>query len=325
MSRRSRWIVAIAGLVVGTLLALVFWTLRNPIAALAMRRRAELRSAGFAEVDLAGPDGALHAFVGGSGPGVLLLHGTGDQAGTWASVAPKLAERFRVVAVDLPGHGESAPAEGALAMATVVAGAERFLDEAAADGPAIVVGNSLGAWLATLLADRHPGRVARAVLVDGGALLGLGRGTPSLQPKSREEAAVLMGWLRDPSSPEVPGWVLDDAVRRAATGPIARMSGDAAGIGAHLLDEARLATIRVPFDLLWGASDRLVPVAYAERMAAALPAARITLVERCGHVPQLECPERFLAKLEEVLDAAPPALPEPAVEPDDETPEEDPA
>jgi len=312
MTRRSRWVVGIAALLLAVILGFVLWTVRNPIVALAMRRRSELRSAGFAEVDLAGADGPLHAFVGGAGPAVLLLHGTGDQAGTWASVAPRLAERHRVFAVDLPGHGESAPAEGDLSMATVVAGAERFLEEASTDGPAIVVGNSLGAWIATLLADRHPGRVARAVLIDGGALLGQVPGAPSLQPKTRAEAAELMRWLRDPESPEVPGWVLDDAIRRAASGPIARLSRDTAGLGAHLLDEERLAAIEVPFDLLWGASDRLVPVAYAERMATALPAARITLVERCGHVPQLECPERFGARLVEVLAAEPPALPEPS-------------
>jgi pimeloyl-ACP methyl ester carboxylesterase len=69
----------------------------------------------------------------------------------------------------------------------------------------------------------------------------------------------------------------------------------------------RLGEITTPVDLLWGASDRLLPLAYAERMAAQLPAARVTPIARCGHVPQAECPERFAAALAELLAAAPPA------------------
>ena len=55
--------------------------------------------------------------------------------------------------------------------------------------------------------------------------------------------------------------------------------------------------MKTPADLLWGASDQLMKPAYAERLLAQLPAARLTLLEHCGHIPQLECAPAFVATL----------------------------
>ncbi len=63
-------------------------------------------------------------------------------------------------------------------------------------------------------------------------------------------------------------------------------------------------------DLLWGASDRLLSVDYAKRLAAQLPVVRLTTIERCGHAPQVECPDRFTEALLKVLRNP---LPEPTV------------
>lgn len=69
---------------------------------------------------------------------------------------------------------------------------------------------------------------------------------------------------------------------------------------AYLLD-GKLDTLTIPVDLLWGASDKLLPLAWAEHLQAQLPAARLTKIDRCGHVPQQECPEAFSAALSKVL------------------------
>jgi pimeloyl-ACP methyl ester carboxylesterase len=269
-------------------------------------RRSRLTAAGFDLRTLGDGADRLTYYVAGDGPPLLFLHGAGDQAGTWNAVAPAFVGAYRVVAADLPGHGASEPRAGdTLPMATVVAGSERLLAEITRERPAIVVGNSMGAWIATLLALRHPDSVARIVLVDGGALPG-DPGSPSLIPTTREEAAKLMAMLRDPASPPIPDWQLDDLVRRAPSGATARMMRDLPGLISHLL-YGRLGEITVPADLLWGASDRLMPLAYAERMAAQLPAARLTVIDHCGHVPQLECPERFEEALAAVLAQPPPA------------------
>jgi abhydrolase domain-containing protein 6 len=241
---------------------------------------------------------------GGEGRPLVLLHGSGDSAGTWAAAASELIGDYRLLIPDLAGHGASEPVDGILPMATIVAALEALLDQVDLDAP-VLAGNSMGAWLAMLYAHKYPGRVARVVAINGGAILG----EPSevkLMPADRQEARQAMAAIRDPSSPTFPDEVLDDIVARANKGPIRRMMMDLAGMMAYLLD-GRLGEIETPVDLLWGESDGLMKLSYAEKMAAGLPRARITRIPKCGHIPQSECPERFDGQLREVLSSEPPA------------------
>ena len=96
-------------------------------------------------------------FRGGSGPVLVLLHGAGDQAAAWSLVAPKLLAGRTLVVPDLAGHGDSAPETGPLPVETLLAGLAAVLDEAAPKEPVTIVGNSLGAWLATALGEGPPG------------------------------------------------------------------------------------------------------------------------------------------------------------------------
>ena len=75
--------------------------------------------------------------------------------------------------------------------------------------------------------------------------------------------------------------------------------------------DGRLGEVTVPVDIVWGASDRVMPLSYAERMLAELPRARLTELPRCGHVPQQECPAAFAEALGKLLAGPPPeAAPE---------------
>ncbi|HUO87518.1 MAG TPA: alpha/beta fold hydrolase [Thermoanaerobaculia bacterium] len=277
---------------------------QGPLAARDAASRLALGEAGLERLEVEAAGRRLVLWRGGGGPDLVLLHGSGQQAGGWSAVAPGLSADFTVHALDLPGHGDSEPAEGPLPMADIVAGVEAYLDSL--EAPAILVGNSLGAWLATLRAHRHPERVARVVLVNGGALLNIPPAGVTLTPADREEARRAMAAIRDPASPALSDEVLDDIVRRGRSGPTPRMMQDLPSLMAHLLD-GRLGEVTVPVDLLWGASDRLMPLAYARRMEAELPRARLTVLEGCGHVPMNECPERFLVALRAVLALSPPA------------------
>ncbi len=268
------------------------------------RERLEmLAAAGLERSVLETAAGRLVYWQGGEGPPLVLLHGSGDSAGTWAATARQLVGERRLLIPDLPGHGASDPAEGVLPFATIVAGLEALLDAAQLDSP-VLAGNSMGAWLGMLYAHKHPDRVSRVVAINGGAILG----EPSdvkLMPADREEARQAMAGIRDPSSPPIPDEVLDEIVARASSGPIRRMMMDLGGMMAYLLD-GKLGEITTPMDLLWGESDRLMKLSYAEKMAAGLPRARITRIPKCGHIPQSECPERFVRLLREVLAADPP-------------------
>ena len=307
MPRAAKIVLALVAvlLLLGAAAGAIFW--KRPLATLAWLGRRRLSAAGFEKHFQTSAVGPQCVFSGGGGGAVVLVHGAGDQAGGWAKIAPRLAKSFAVVAVDLAGHGESAPAEGPLPFATLLAGFDGAMKELP-QGKVTLVGNSLGAWVATVWAKEHPERVQHLVLVNGGPLLG-DRPDLTLQPKNRAEADKTLQALRDPSAPMVPDFVVDDIIHEAATGPIARLAADAKSMSAYLLD-GRLGGFDVPVDLLWGASDKLVSVDYAKRLAAQLPAARLTTIDHCGHAPQVECSKRFAEALMKVLKDP---LPEPTV------------
>jgi pimeloyl-ACP methyl ester carboxylesterase len=295
--------VAAAVLLLAVVSALLYlW--KRPLTVYAAMNRRALAKAGLAEATAASSLGPQAYWSGGAGPTLVLLHGAGDSAGTYAGAARKLVSRYHLVIPDLAGHGHSAPAAGPISVGDVLAGLEAVMRQGPQD-PAVIVGNSLGAWVALLYARQHPDRVARLILVNGGALVG-DRPDLSLVPKTREEAAAVMTQLQDPGSPAIAGFVLDDVVRTAQSGPLARLAQTAAGMEQYVLD-GELSKIGVPVDMLWGESDRLFSVAYARRMMAQLPASRLTTIPGCGHVPQQECPSRFVASLLDVLTMPPPS------------------
>lgn len=277
---------------------LAFW--RYPLATLAWVHRRQLTMSGLQRTVLPSSAGPQTFFQGGSGPAVVLLHGAGDQAGTWSEVIPRLAGSYRILALDLPGHGASAPEAGPLTMETILAGIEAVL--ATATPPFTLVGNSLGAWVAMLYARRHPDRVARLVLIDGGPLRG-DRPELTALPATRQQAARMMDAVLDPATPRPPGFILDDVARQFQRGPASRLS--LPDMQQYLFQS--LEQFPVPVDLLWGESDRLVPLEYGKRMQAQLPAARLTVIPKCGHIPQQECPTAFVAALEAILRSSPPA------------------
>lgn len=305
-------------------LAAVYWMRHNPLEMLEWTRRKTLERAGFTEVKGEVGGGRFVYWRGGEGPKLVLLHGSGDRAGTWATVAPSLAAGYEVLIPDLPGHGDSAPAGGPLPLSLILDRTESWLVGQTVGAPAILVGNSMGAWIAVELARRQPAAVERLVLINGGPLRGEPKGL-TLTPADREQARRLMEALRDPSSPEVPDYVLDAIVRRAATGPIGRMMAELPDMESHLLDDSRLGEVTVPVDLLWGESDQLLGLEYARRLLAGLPRARLTTLPACGHVPQVECPAKLYPALEALLEKpAPAGAPQPA-DPGAETSEAPPA
>jgi pimeloyl-ACP methyl ester carboxylesterase len=100
----------------------------------------------------------------------------------------------------------------------------------------------MGGWLALLYAQRHPGRVARVVIVNGAGLRGDGsEARVSLLPRTREEARAAMEAVTSPASGAVPNFILDDLVRRAPRSPLARIM--AVPFAELLLDGKR---VRMP-------------------------------------------------------------------------------
>lgn len=275
---------------------------KRPLTVLEWSSRRALAKAGLQRRTVVAPVGLQMVWRGGKGPTLVLLHGAGDQAGTWARVAAELAREYTLVIPDLAGHGGSAPRTGPIDTSHILAGVEAVVGEEARGSGVVLVGNSLGGWMALLVAHRHPEWVERVVVISGGAIRGQNQGV-KVVPATREEARATVALTRDPASLPVPDFVLDDIVRQGRTGPLGRFASTAATMSNYLLD-GRLHEITRPVELLWGESDRLMPLEYARRLAAELPQARLTTIPRCGHVPQVECPDAFLAALRPLLAGA---------------------
>jgi pimeloyl-ACP methyl ester carboxylesterase len=279
------------------------WMLRyRPLEVFAWSSRRALGKAGLAKVTVDSPAGHQTVWQGGHGPVIVLLHGAGDQAGTWYRIAPALVKDFTLIIPDLAGHGDSAPDSGPIDVRAVLEGVEAEISRLAGGHRVTIVGNSLGAWMATLVAQRHPEWVDRLVLIDGGALKGSNQHARVL-PRTRAEAREAMVQTRDAGSPRIPDFVLDDIVRQAKVGPLARFAATVSTMDPFVLSDDALRTIEVPVQIIWGASDRLMPADYPDRLLKAFPHASLLTLERCGHVPQVECPDRLLAALRQTLEA----------------------
>ncbi|QOY89819.1 alpha/beta fold hydrolase [Paludibaculum fermentans] len=256
-----------------------------------------LGQAGLQKRSVDSGEGAQVVWQAGRGQVVVLLHGEGDQAGIWAKALTEFPRsQYQLLIPDLAGHGESAPVSGPLSMATMLAGLKAVL---APHGSVILVGHSMSAWLAMLYAGENPGQVSRVVAVNGGPLRGL-RTDVRLLPQDRAEARRLMEAMRDPGSERIADYVLDDLVRSGVRGPLARVL-TAQRDSREVVLESHLAAFPVEVDLIWGESDQLMPLAFAEQLKAELPGARLTTIPKCGHVPHQERPQEFARVLAKVL------------------------
>ena len=264
---------------------------RLPQTTVAAETRRALVAAGLRPGTIEGPRGGLRYYEGGQGQTVVLLHGSGSQAGDWNGVIPPLVRRYRVLVLDLPGHGESGPAEGPLPVGDLSDSLGALLDARSPGRPAILVGNSLGGWVSLLYALRHPERVERVIGISSSGIFAPLQ-VPAL-PKDREEARRLVAAIRGPHLPPASDEELDALVQRVAAGPAGRLF---AGLRAEDFLDAKAAEIRVPVELVWGEEDGVLPLAYGRRLASLLPRARLHPLPRCGHMPQVHCP-RELARL----------------------------
>ena len=145
--------------------------------------------------------------------------------------------------------------------------------------------------MAMLYAQKYPHRVTRVILIGGGPIKNVSE--IGLMPKNREEARRTLDAVLDPSAPRWPNFVLDDLVRISPTGPIARLLAAGEEDMSKYLLEDKLTSFQLPVDLIWGASDRLVPLDYAKKLQSQLPHCTLTVIDRCGHAPQLECPREL--------------------------------
>lgn len=263
----------------------------------------------------------LSILEAGTGPPALALHGLGGTKGSFLPTVAALAPRFRVIAVDLPGFGDSDKPIGAAYDARFFARAAIDLLDALALDRVHLIGNSLGGRVALEIALRDPGRVGRLALLAPSLawrrkrpwlpLLRLTRpelGLVQLAPRPVVEAIV---HRLIPGADE--GWTAAgvDEFLRAYLTPAGRAAFYAAARHIYLEEPhgeqgfwPRLRTLQADALFVWGLRDRLVPLAFERHVADALPRAHHLELD-CGHVPQIERPKQTHAALAAFLSEAP--------------------
>jgi 2-hydroxy-6-oxonona-2,4-dienedioate hydrolase len=244
--------------------------------------------------------GTVEVRTGGSGPPLVYLHSAVGE-GDGLPLLDLLADRFAVVAPMFPGFGASQGIEQVDDMDDAVFHLVDLWDRMGLAAP-VVVGLSLGGWMAAELATRYPERVGRLVLVNPVGLYLKGAEIGDIFGRRPWELAADL--FADPDFPlarmaaamqHVPAGQLDFALVR----PLLQHQAATARLGwdPYLHDPKlprRLHRVTAPTVVVRGAQDTLVPAAHAEAYAAAIPGARLVVVDGAAHLLAVERPDALV-------------------------------
>ncbi|WP_437677621.1 alpha/beta fold hydrolase [Sorangium sp. So ce131] len=247
------------------------------------------------------------AYTGGQGEPLLLVHGGwGGASMHWAPVWDQLAERYQVIAPDLPGIGRS-DQEGLGSIGAYARWLDRLLDGLGVSS-AWCVGNSIGAAIVSWLAVERAARCRGLVLVNGAPLPELPRfvGWLGKQPLPRQMLRALVRKLS--YSPGILGRAYADP-RRAPAALREVLEHPAPPQLDVMLDVVLQGGARAPLDakplLVWGEADRLAGTTAndAKKLHASLPGSQLTFIPATGHCPQVENPEAFVDTVSRFIEA----------------------
>jgi pimeloyl-ACP methyl ester carboxylesterase len=263
----------------------------------------------------------------GSGPAIVLVHGITSTSATWERVMPYLATRFTVIAPDLLGHGQSAKPRGDYSLGAYASGV-RDLMVTLGHESATFVGHSLGGGVVMQLAYQFPERCERLVLVDSG---GLGREVSLLLRAATlplsEVVLPLLASARLVHAGRAVGRLfgrvglqagtdmaelarghasLADPEARAAFVHTLRTIVEPGGQRVNARDRLYLAE-NIPFMLIWGDQDPIIPVEHALAAHEIVRSSRLEIFEGVGYCSHVDDPQRFIDVLLDFIDSTEPA------------------
>lgn len=245
----------------------------------------------------------------------MLLHGLGTAQTIWSLVTESLAQTRRVVTLDLPGFGESAPVGDGFDLEEVSDRLARALAAHQVTAPFDLVGHSLGGAVALTLAARRPNLVRRLILVAPAGLQRrraplpgtlIGQGATGLFAARRRLANLSdRPWGRRLllAFAAADGATLSPSQARMmveASAPSQRIAQATSVIAqADLLP--LVTCTPAPLGLIWGRQDRAVPLKRAAEILARRPDAELEVIDWAGHVPMVERPDSFAVALDRIL------------------------
>ena len=255
----------------------------------------------------------------GDGPPIVFVHGLAGSWQNWLENILEFSDDHRVVAVDLPGFGQSEMPEEKISISGYGKWLDRLLEVLDIEA-ATLVGNSMGGFVSAETAIKFPHRVERLVLV---AAAGISVQKTRFEPalKAMYMGETIAQWVTAKvvgRSTELAGrprgrqamlWFVTPHAEKLAPELVLEQAKGAGKPGfLQALDalsdypiEDRLGDIKAPTLIVWGNKDLLVPVKDANVFADAIPDSKLEIYEGFGHVPMLECPQRFNRDLGDFL------------------------
>lgn len=292
-------------------LALMILSVRIPVAAAAVMR-VDLRSFDAARRTVALPDGITLGYVQLGNPRgvpVVLIHGYTDSDLDWAPLVPYLSKDFRLVIVDLRGHGESSKPECCYSRLDFAYDVKLLLD-ALGITRADIVGHSLGSIVAQTFAEYWPQRTGRVVLISSTG--GPPRGAHPRKPQFDYAAAIRK--LKEPIDPDSafmrewwasPKPVDEQFLRRERRNAAAiPLQVWLAVLDQGLVDsdlQRTLPRLRAPTLLIWGSADPIMEPPVRRTLRHALPRAKVVIFPGLGHNPLWEDPRACAAVINQFL------------------------
>jgi pimeloyl-ACP methyl ester carboxylesterase len=245
----------------------------------------------------------------GEGEALLLIHGMAGSSQTWRAIMPQLAKKYRVIAPDLLGHGESSKPRTDYSLGAFAVGLRDLLDELEVDS-ATIVGHSLGGGIAMQFLYQHPDYCRRLILISSGGLgpdvgwilrLLAAPGAELVMPVIAPTPVLragnsVRGWLsslglRSPRGAEI--WnaysSFSDRQTRDAFLRTLRSVVDYRGQSVSALNRLNLRE-DLPTLAIWGEQDNIIPVDHAYSALEARPDCRLEVLPDVGHFAQVEAP-----------------------------------
>lgn len=242
---------------------------------------------------------------------IVMIHGFGANRDNWLQFARHFTSRYHVIALDLPGFGESGKPDIDYSVAGQTARLHDFINVLGLETPNLI-GNSMGGHIAALYAASYPSQVASIALLDNAGIASpqtsemfqmIERGEPNpLVVRQPEDFEKLMRFVFV-SPPPMP-----DALKRHFAEQSMANRAHYDQIFTQLRDryvplEPELPKIQAPTLVLWGDQDRVLDVSSIEVMKPLLKKPTVVVMKDCGHAPMLERPDETAQHYQTFLDS----------------------
>jgi 3-oxoadipate enol-lactonase len=246
--------------------------------------------------------GRVAAQISGHGPSLVLLHSLLADRTSFDAVVPQLAQSFRVIALDLPGFGESDAIDGDLNVwGSHLAEAVRVL---CPNEHPVLVGNGFGSFLALAIGIAEPKLASHIVLAGcGAAFSDQGREAFRIMARKTEEAGLeaiadiaMRRLYPSAMAADNPGAVA--ARRERFLNTDSKVFQQACGMLAGLDLRDQVKGLDIPVLASVGEWDEATPPAMAQELATLVPNGRFEMITECAHVPPLQAPEKFCSMVQ---------------------------